>query len=126
MIRDDGVGIPSDLKEQGMGLKIMQYRSTEVEKADRYGRQLTLAIFDLDHIKNINDLYGHPAGDHVLRETGNLILKMIRQGDIACRYGGEEIAIIMPDTGSRSSLMTCERILEGIRSHLMVFAGKHL
>ena len=96
----------------------------ELEKAKRYDRQLTLAIFDLDHFKNVNDLYGHPAGDLVLKETGKLILQMIRQCDIACRYGGEEIAVIMPDTGNKSGLTTCQRILDGIRAHTLEFEGK--
>lgn len=98
----------------------------EIEKARRYGRPLSLAIFDLDHFKKINDLYGHPAGDHVLKEAGRIIMKMIRRNDIACRYGGEEIAVIMPDTICKSGLVTCNRVLDGVRGNLMEFGGKDI
>lgn len=96
----------------------------EVEGVKRHSRQLALAIFDLDHFKNINDRYGHPAGDYVLRETGMLILRTIRKCDHACRYGGEEIAVIMPDTGSKDSVVTCKRILDNIRALPLEFEGK--
>ncbi len=97
---------------------------TEAERAKRYGRRLALAMFDLDHFKQVNDRYGHVAGDYVLKETGRLILEAIRQCDIACRYGGEEIAVIMPDTDGEDSVVTCRRILEGFRSLPLEFEGK--
>jgi len=86
----------------------------EIQRAQRYGKNMSLAILDLDHFKHINDTYGHLAGDHVLRQVGKLVLETIRQTDIACRYGGEEIAVIMPETDLTHSALVCERIRQRI------------
>ena len=66
---------------------------------------------DIDHFKVVNDSYGHDAGDIVLQELGRLLKANIREGDIACRYGGEEFVIIMPD----ASLQVCQERAEDIR-----------
>jgi two-component system cell cycle response regulator len=86
----------------------------EIQRTQRYKRNMSLSIFDLDHFKRINDTYGHLAGDHVLKEVGKLVLEATRQTDIACRYGGEEIAVIMPQTDLEQSALVCERIREGV------------
>jgi two-component system, cell cycle response regulator len=86
----------------------------EVAGATRHGRALSLAMFDADHFKSVNDTFGHPAGDTVLQGIAKIILGACRQSDIACRYGGEEFALIMPDTGPDDGLAVCERIREAI------------
>ncbi len=96
----------------------------EIERARRYDRALALAIFDLDHFKKVNDDYGHLAGDHVLRETGKTLLQLIRKIDIACRYGGEEITVIMPETNIEQSIMICERIRDHIQNFPFEWEGK--
>lgn len=82
----------------------------ELSENARYGHPLSLALMDLDHFKSINDTYGHPAGDEVLQEFAKIVLGSIRSTDIACRYGGEEFALIMPNTGPDDARAVCDRI----------------
>jgi two-component system, cell cycle response regulator len=84
----------------------------ETARAERYNAGLALCMIDLDHFKKINDNYGHPAGDMVLAETGRIIRESIRISDLACRYGGEEFAIIFPNAGLEEARHICERIRE--------------
>ncbi len=88
----------------------------EFRRAQRYGDYLALIMIDLDHFKEVNDRYGHPAGDEVLREAAALIRSSIREPDICSRYGGEEFAAILPKTHMSGALAVAERIwraLEG-------------
>lgn len=84
--------------------------ANEVAGVDRHRRPLSLALFDIDHFKSVNDTFGHPAGDAVLQGFARLVQRESRQTDIACRFGGEEFALIMPDTGPSDALGVCERI----------------
>jgi diguanylate cyclase (GGDEF)-like protein len=68
----------------------------ELARAQRNHEPLTILMIDLDHFKNLNDEFGHAAGDQVLRWFGDLIRTKLRPGDIACRYGGEEFMLMMP------------------------------
>lgn len=82
----------------------------EVERSLRHGHPLSLAMIDLDHFKQINDLHGHPIGDRVLRTLALRLLDQVRSIDTVARYGGEEFAIIMPDTPLKSGTIVAERI----------------
>lgn len=73
----------------------------EVAQVDRHGQSLSLIVFDIDNFKLVNDKHGHVEGDRVLRELGMLIRGHVRQGDTACRCGGEEFVIILPQTRLR-------------------------
>jgi diguanylate cyclase (GGDEF)-like protein len=88
--------------------------SDEVAAAQRHGRSLSLAMLDVDHFKSINDTYGHPAGDSVLQGLARVLQRECRQEDIACRYGGEEFALIMPETSPAAAALVCERIREAL------------
>lgn len=84
----------------------------ELARCARHTRPMSLAMFDVDRFKHINDSYGHPAGDAVLTGLGSLLRREIRETDIPCRYGGEEFALIMPDTAPDDAVGVCERIRE--------------
>lgn len=70
----------------------------ELQRAERSDYQVSLIMMDIDHFKKLNDTYGHPAGDEVLRKLAALMKSQVRRADIACRYGGEEFLIILPET----------------------------
>lgn len=88
--------------------------SAEVQRWQRYGRPLTIAIFDIDHFKNINDTYGHQAGDRVIKVIGRSIAKRLREVDFFCRYGGEEFVALMPETDSATALAVLEKVRDAI------------
>jgi two-component system cell cycle response regulator len=77
---------------------------------DRTKKPFTLVLLDLDHFKKVNDKYGHPGGDKVLKVFSNLLLKTIRESDYFFRYGGEEFALILPDTKAVAAIDLVERI----------------
>ena len=84
--------------------------NAEVERATRFGHHLSLIIFDLDSFKEYNDEWGHPAGDLRLKATADLVRNNLRKYDIAARYGGDEFAIILPNTDQSSALEFAKRL----------------
>ena len=74
----------------------------ELERGRRYGTPLALLMLDIDDFKRLNDTYGHPAGDEVLRRIGGIMLQELRAGDLAARYGGEEFCVILPNTNAKA------------------------
>jgi two-component system chemotaxis response regulator CheY len=78
---------------------------------------LSLVMLDVDHFKQYNDSFGHPAGDAVLRTVVQLILESIREHDVVARYGGEEFAILLPSTSAEEAIALAERIRIGIEQH---------
>jgi two-component system cell cycle response regulator len=89
----------------------------EMARAKRYKTDLVLCMMDLDHFKQINDHYGHPAGDMVLSEIGRMLKEHMRQSDLICRYGGEEFAVILPNTRAEDAGMVCERFRAMVAGH---------
>lgn len=88
----------------------------EIRRARRYDTPVSILMLDVDHFKTFNDTYGHEAGDVVLQELGALLQRNIRGGDIACRYGGEEFLLILPDTPLGIATQRAEQILKQIRT----------
>jgi len=82
----------------------------EIERSRRYARPLSLLMLDIDHFKVINDTYGHPAGDEVLRTLAGLIRRALRPADQPARYGGEEFAVILPETPAAGAHAVAERL----------------
>lgn len=92
------------------------FLAEEAARASRYRRPLSLLMIDFDHFKEINDRHGHRAGDGVLRDAALLILGELRANDKAARYGGEELCLILPETGAEEAFALGERLrraLEG-------------
>lgn len=82
----------------------------ECALARRHRRQICLILFDIDFFKSINDRYGHPFGDLVLQRVSKVLTTHLRQTEIACRYGGEEFAVILRETGLQGGEVTAERL----------------
>jgi two-component system, cell cycle response regulator len=96
----------------------------ETERATRHHSEVSLLVVDLDRFKQINDTYGHPAGDAVLVEAAARIRDTVRSSDVVARYGGEEFAVILSATGDELALATAERIRQAIASR-RISAGGH-
>jgi len=93
---------------------LMDRMLQEMQRSDRHGEPLALAMIDLDAFKPINDQFGHVLGDKVLRAVGSAISKSVRVSDIAARYGGDEFAVILPQTPPEGAMRVCERLLRNI------------
>lgn len=88
--------------------------TTELVRAERYNHNLCLLIFDLDRFKSINDTLGHPAGDSILKQLSEVVKDSIRSIDVAARYGGDEFAIILPETDLESGRDVAERLRRAV------------
>jgi diguanylate cyclase (GGDEF)-like protein len=89
----------------------------EVERSQRSGLPLSLLMLDVDHFKQFNDSYGHPAGDEVLRQLARVLGDTRRANDVVARYGGEEFAVILVDTAKFTGAKVAERIRERVYGH---------
>ncbi|MCD4743444.1 MAG: diguanylate cyclase [Desulfobacteraceae bacterium] len=92
----------------------MEALEIEFERAHRYNRNFSLLMIDIDHFKSINDKYGHQAGDAVLSGFSDVFFSCIRKSDIVCRYGGEEFALILPDTDGENAEIAAEKIRKAV------------
>lgn len=86
----------------------------ESERCRRYGTPVSVLLFDLDDFKDVNDRFGHQAGDEVLRQMGDLIRAHVRGADIPCRVGGDEFAVILTDTPQPDALRMAQRLRTGV------------
>ena len=93
-----------------------EYIEKEVQRANRYGHGLCLIIADIDHFKDINDTYGHLAGDHILKVIAHYFQDSLRGSDMVARYGGEEFAMVLPETSQIDGMIVAERLRETIAS----------
>jgi diguanylate cyclase (GGDEF)-like protein len=81
-----------------------------LELCRRYGYPVSVIMLDIDHFKHINDNYGHPIGDRALRHISEMLTNSLRKSDFPGRYGGEEFAVILPQTGPSDALQVAEKI----------------
>ena len=102
---------------------LMAAIDTEVRRARRTGRALSLAILDIDHFKRINDTHGHPGGDGVLREIAALLRETTRETDLLGRIGGEEFAVLMPETDPAQAERACERLRAAVAGRTIDLAS---
>ena len=86
----------------------------EFERAVRSSSHLGLLMMDLDHFKNVNDVYGHQMGDRLLKSSATIIRSVLREGDILIRYGGEEFLAVLPAASNDDLMLIGERIRRGI------------
>src|SRR5207237_429188 len=96
----------------------------EVARAQRYNRQLALIVFDLDDFKEINDRIGHLTGDSVLAEAAERVRGVVRSADVACRVGGDEFAVILPEASIDEADQLYHRIQEAVSSSPIGAAGR--
>jgi len=86
------------------------------QMAERLQQPLSLVMFDIDHFKQFNDTYGHPAGDELLRQVAQVLRESARAYDVAARYGGEEFALLLPNTALEQAVQVAERLRQQIRA----------
>jgi diguanylate cyclase (GGDEF)-like protein len=89
----------------------------EISRAKRHKTRVSLALFDIDDFKKLNDTKGHPEGDKVLVRTASLIKEGIREIDVASRYGGEEFAVVLPETSHTGAFVVAERVRQKVENH---------
>jgi two-component system cell cycle response regulator len=96
----------------------------EFARARRYRAPLSLAMLDVDFFKRINDTYGHPFGDEVLRAVASVTRARLREVDLLSRYGGEELIALLPETSPAEALSACERVREAIEALHLDYSGQ--
>lgn len=89
---------------------------SEIKRSDRYSHSISLLMMDIDNFKTINDTYGHQIGDEILRQIADVIIKTCRKIDMPSRYGGEEFALILPETNSKNAKIIAERLRQRIEN----------
>ena len=87
----------------------MEWLKTEFKIARRYGHPISFIMADLDHFKQVNDEYGHPFGDYVLKELAVILKSCARESDLVARYGGEEFAVVLPRGDRNTAALFAER-----------------
>lgn len=98
----------------------------EFKRADRYREPLACIMVDIDHFKEVNDRYGHDAGDAVLREVAARLNKAVREIDVVTRYGGEEFLLVLPSTNFAGALSVADRVWRAIGSQRFMLERKEL
>ena len=98
----------------------------EYARHARYGSQVSLVMFDIDHFKHINDTYGHQVGDKVLRAVADRVRSLVRNVDIPGRYGGEEFAVLLPDTGKAGAAIFAERLRKAVEGDEIIHEGESI
>ena len=89
---------------------------TEVRRSHRHSLKIAVLMLDLDSFKSVNDVYGHPFGDRVLRRAGRVIRRSVRESDTACRVGGEEFCVILPETDRLGAFAAGERVRRNVEN----------
>lgn len=100
--------------------------AVEVARTNRYDTPLAVVMMDLDHFKELNDRFGHQAGDHALRHVAALLEAEKRVGDVVARYGGEEIVAVLPHTDAAAAAAWAERVRERLAAAAVVWQGAEL
>jgi diguanylate cyclase (GGDEF)-like protein len=115
--RSEALSVTDDLTQLYNSRYLNQVLRREAKRASRSGRPLSLLFMDLDGFKGINDQHGHQAGSRALVEAAAVIRKCARETDVCARFGGDEFAIILPDTGSEGAAAVGDRVRERLAAH---------
>jgi diguanylate cyclase (GGDEF)-like protein/PAS domain S-box-containing protein len=111
VITDDLTGL---LNQRYFYIQVMR----EMERAKRHNRPLSMLLIDIDLFKDFNDKYGHWEGDYVLKKIGEILMKNVREIDMAFRYGGEEFTVLLPDTRHEDAIIVAERIRKAVAANV--------
>jgi diguanylate cyclase (GGDEF)-like protein len=121
--RAQALSVTDDLTGLYNSRYLNQVLRRETKRAARGARPLSLLFIDLDGFKLINDTYGHLSGSRALVEAGAVIRGSARETDVVARFGGDEFALILPDTGGAGAMAVAERICERIAAHQFLGAS---
>lgn len=105
--------------------RFLEQLAVEIRRCERYGHAMAVMELDLDHFKAVNDLYGHAAGDQTLRLFANLIRDRLRHSDFACRFGGEEFMVALPEASAAEARMVADRIRRDLEASSIEYDGAH-
>jgi diguanylate cyclase (GGDEF)-like protein len=115
--RSEELSVTDDLTQLYNSRYLNQVMRREAKRASRSGRPLSLVFLDLDGFKSVNDNHGHQAGSKALVEAAAVIRRCARETDMVARFGGDEFAIILPDTGSEGAAAVGDRVRERVEAH---------
>lgn len=105
---------------------LLETLEREIPRAIRHQRPLSLCMFDLDHFKQVNDTYGHIAGDYVLKEVAGVVRSRLRPDDVIARYGGEEFAVLLPETDLKGAQVIAEELRKLVADRVFEFEGESI
>jgi diguanylate cyclase (GGDEF)-like protein len=103
---------------------VLERIDQELKRGDEQSTPTSLVMMDIDHFKSVNDTYGHPAGDAVLRDVAAIVRRSVRDVDVCGRYGGEEFAVLLPQTDAKGAKLVAERIREAVRARPFELRGE--
>lgn len=107
-------GMTDSLTGLGNRRELEKRMGIEVSRSLRESVPLSCLYLDVDHFKQVNDVYGHDVGDHVLKKVAEIMIEAVRQGDVVARYGGEEFVIVLPGISGSDAMETAERIRQAV------------
>lgn len=118
------------IKDGAIGIYNKKYLLDRIDSdyshAQRHRTNLSLLMFDIDHFKEINDTYGHPAADLVLKELAQIVRRTLRTSDVFARYGGDEFVVLMREIDDAGTLVLAKRVHKLIKKHKFVFEGMQI
>jgi diguanylate cyclase (GGDEF)-like protein len=118
--------ITDGLTDVGNKKRLDQLVQKEIPRAVRHNRELSLLMVDIDHFKDVNDTYGHLAGDSVLRDLAGILQKRLRPDDELGRYGGEEFAAVLPETSLHGAVKIAEDLRSLVEQHRFIVEGEQI
>jgi diguanylate cyclase (GGDEF)-like protein len=103
---------------------LREFLPRELTRAARNDESLAVVMVDIDYFKRVNDTFGHDAGDLVLRELGTLLRSQVRASDVACRFGGEEFALVLPESSAEGARQKAEAIRAAMKNLEIKYGGQ--